>query len=260
MKYFTWIVIFFLAACLVIETIHAVNSFERSTAKRPEVSVTIPEGSTINDIDRILSDNTVLARGDFMNATSVQNLEGRLFPDTYDFFTSSTPEAVVQKMTDNFNLKAEPLLATAGTNASSDLIIASILEKEVATSTDWAIVAGILEKRLAIGMPLDVDATICYIKDQEEAQKNLSLFATSTLPAPCVLTAADLKIDSPYNTYLYKGLPPAPIDNPGLATIEAALHPATSSYLYYLTDPKTGKTMYAVTLAQQEANQKKYLQ
>ena len=125
-----------------------------------------------------------------------------------------------------------------------------MIQKEVASSTDEAIVTGILEKRLAAGMPLDIDATICYIKQQQNPTSTKGCYP---------LAANDYKIDSPYNTYLHKGLPPTPIGNPGADALQAALHPQSSTYWYYLSDPKTGKTIYAATLAQQQANQRKYL-
>jgi UPF0755 protein len=223
--------------------------------------VTIPEGSTIFDIDRILSSNGVLGRGDFISAVQAQangttSLEGRLFPDTYDFFVDSSATSVIQKMMANFDVKAVPLFsadpqdATNTQNAERDLIMASLVQKEVASSTDEAIVAGILEKRLAAGDFLDVDATICYAKQ----------IVAPTSTAGCYpITAADLKINSPYNTYRHTGLPPTPISNPGVEAIQAALNPQSSPYWYYLSDPKTGKTIYAKTLAEQEANQLKYL-
>lgn len=237
------------AILLVIGLVHLIKVYERVTAQRPYVTVTIPEGSTIYDIDRILSGAGVIQQDALIDTTSSLALEGKLFPDTYDFFPSSTIPEVLQKFTDDFNAKAAPLFA-ADPNEGRDLIIASLVQKEVASSTDMAIVAGIIDKRLAANNPLDIDATICYIKQMEHP--------TST--AGCYpLAPSDYKIKSPYNTYLYDGLPPGPISNPGVVAIQAALHPETSTYFYYLSDPKTGATIYAVTLAQQMANQRKYL-
>jgi UPF0755 protein len=249
-KHFQWLIICIFVLFFALAGVHFYRGYVASKTLRSEVEVTIPEGSTIYDIDRILSGAGVISQGVLINSTSSLALEGTLFPDTYYFFPSSTVGDVVQKMEDDFAVKAEPLLVSAGQNASSDLILASIVQKEVASLTDQAIVAGILEKRLAMGIPLDVDASICYIKQQE--------YPTST--GACSLDAADFKIDSPYNTYLYRGLPPGPIGNPGAQAIEATLNPVSSTYLYYLSDPKTGETIYAATLGQQEANQKKYLQ
>ena len=116
---------------------------------------------------------------------------------------------------------------------------------------DQEIVAGIILKRLAEGIPLDIDATVCYAK--------LLGRPTSTAQA-CSLSPLDFKIESPYNTYLYKGLPPGPIGNPGTSAITAALHPQSSPYLYYLSDPATGKTIFAKTLDEQNQNRVKYLE
>ncbi len=213
-----------------------------------QVVVTIPEGSNTYQIDAILSDALVIHSGDLINFGAGKSFEGMLFPDTYSFFTDANASSVVDEFLANFNAKAEPLLAGDPKNAEQNLILASIVEKEVPSSTDQEMVAGIMLKRLAAGMPLDIDATVCYAK-----------FIANPDATCNPLTAADFKINSPYNTYLNKGLPPGPIGNPGVQAIEAALHPKSSPYWYYLSDPKTGATIYAVTLAQQVANQKKYL-
>jgi UPF0755 protein len=222
----------------------------------PQTTVTIPEGSSVYDEDRIFSQYGVMKPGMLIAAAGVgpsstasTSLEGKLFPDTYDFYLDSSSSVVIAKMLNDFQVKAEPSLASSS-NSERALIIASILEKEVASSTDQAIVAGIIDKRLAAGMPLDIDATICYLKQQEAPTSTVGCYP---------LSASDFKIDSPYNTYLYKGLPPTPISNPGVAAIQAALNPVASPYWYYLSDPKTGKTIYATTLAQQNANRIKYL-
>jgi UPF0755 protein len=216
-----------------------------------EATVTIPEGSNIYDIDRILSDALVIQPGALIAAARAQNLEGHLFPDTYQFYTNDSVGDVVREMTADFNAKAAPLLAADPANAARNLIIASIVQKEVPDESDEELVAGIILKRLATGMPLDIDATVCYAKFIKSP--------TSTAQA-CTLTALDFKIDSPYNTYLYKGLPPGPIGNPGTSAITAALHPQASPYLYYLSDPATGKTIFAKTLDEQNQNRVKYLE
>ncbi|HVN26029.1 MAG TPA: endolytic transglycosylase MltG [Candidatus Paceibacterota bacterium] len=216
-----------------------------------ETTVTIPEGSNVFQIDAALSQALVTRPGAIVALANADHLEGRLFPDTYDFYTGASATSVVAEFLTNFDAKAAPLFATDTKDEATDLILASIVEKEVADPVDQRMVAGILEKRLAAGMPLDVDASVCYAK----LLANPSSGATSC-PS---LTAADFAIDSPYNTYRYKGLPPAPIGNPGARAIEAVLNPQASPYWYYLSDPATGKTIYAKTLAEQEANQKKYL-
>jgi UPF0755 protein len=223
-----------------------------------KVTVVIPEGSNIYDIDRILSNALVIPSGTFVTAARAQNLEGRLFPDTYQFYTGSNVKEIIHEMTSDFNMKADPLFVAApagGTSTfmdeTSTLIIASIVQKEVPEQNDEELVAGIILKRMAVRMPLDIDATICYAK--------LLVASTSTAKA-CSLSALDFKIDSPYNTYLNKGLPPGPIGNPGTSAITAALHPQGSPYLYYLSDPATGKTIFAKTLDEQNQNRVKYLE
>ena len=219
--------------------------------------MTIPEGSNLYQIDAILADALVIRRGDLINfatgsaaasGTGAVNPEGKLFPDTYRFYPDTDVKDVVQEMLDKFNDKAAPLLAAEGADATSDLIMASIVEKEVSNPDDQKIVAGILWKRISAGMPLQADATVCYAMQQ-----------TAPLSAPPCSTL-DLKINSPYNTYLYKGLPPGPIGNPGISAIQAAIHPERSPYWFYLSDPKTGKTIFSKTLDEQHQNTVKYLE
>lgn len=228
---------------------HAILN-ELSGAKGGQVSVTLPEGITLYQMDAMLADALVIRKGDLIRLQeggTEGNLEGKLFPDTYFFYTNANVSDVAQKMMDNFNTKAAPLLAGDGTNAARDLVMASIIDKEVANPADQKIVAGILWKRLNAGMPLQVDAGICYAMQLRNP--------TSTPNCG----ALDFTINSPYNTYLYKGLPPGPIGNPGISAIQAALHPVSSPYWFYLSDPETGKTIFAKTLDEQHQNTVKYL-
>ncbi len=212
----------------------------------PKITVTIPEGYTVAEINKKLNDVGVLD-----NQSLPADMEGYLFPDTYEFFVPSSPGSVLQKFTSNFNLKAAPLFSES-TNISQTLTVASLIEHEIRPASagtpyiksDRAIVSGIIWKRLANNMPLQIDATLCYIK-----------------PEPCLpLTPQDMKTDSPYNTYLHTGLPPTPIDNPGADAIYAALHPVDSPYWFFISDPKTGATIFSKTLDQQSQNIVKYLQ
>lgn len=220
----------------------------------PAITVTITEGSTIYGIDKTLADAGIIQRGDLINFKNDGELEGKLFPDTYQFFGASGISVVAQKFLDNFNEKAAPLLPADAKTAERDLTLASIIQKEAPDAHDQSIIAGIILKRIADGMRLQVDATVCYAKQ-------------IALPAEVVdcsaLTHGDFTSDSPYdsdyNTYLRAGLPPGPIGNPGIVAITAALHPIGSSYLYYISDPTTGNIYYAATLAEQNANIKKYL-
>jgi UPF0755 protein len=138
-------------------------------------------------------------------------------------------------MLKNFDQKLTPALMAEikaqKKSIFSIVTMASLLEKEVKTQEDKKIVSGILWKRIAIGMPLQLDATINYITNKGDAS----------------VTIKDTKINSPYNTYKYYGLPKGPISNPGLDSISAAIYPTKTNYLYYLTD---GKTIFSETLEQ----------
>jgi len=225
-----------------------------------EVTVTIPEGSTLRDIDSILASYSVLGKDALTNyplkhlapeypfLTGVNSLEGFLFPDTYRFNIDSNVDDVVRIFLDNFKMKAWPLLAE--TKKWYDfLTLASFLEREVPGFEDRQIVAGILLRRLKLGMPLQVDATISYIKCNG-LLKNCN---------EASVTKEDLKIPSTYNTYQYLGWTPTPIANPGQAAIKAALTPKTSNYLYYLSSSKTNETIFSKTLEEHNIKKAKYL-
>ncbi|MBI2035767.1 MAG: endolytic transglycosylase MltG [Candidatus Liptonbacteria bacterium] len=216
-----------------------------------EVEVLVPEGATLKEIDKILSDSGVISPNELTEYR--EDLEGFLFPDTYKFHIDSEPKDVVQKFLDNFDEKVSGLLGlgaknnlisdTKNSNAYKTIILASLLEKELTDFKERRIVSGILQKRIKSGWPLQVDATICYV-----------------VPMPChPITPLDLKIDSPYNTYINKGLPPTPIANPGLEAIRAAINPQQSSYWFYLSDPKTGKTIFSKDLEEHSLNRALYL-
>ena len=220
-----------------------------------EISVTIPEGSTLYEIDAILSGALIIHQGDLINFHDEGNLEGRLFPDTYQFFTGTDIQTVVRKFFDNWNAKAGPVLGLDesqcihSATCEKNLILASIVEKEVPDLEDQKIVVGIILKRLAANMYLGLDATLCYAKQASAAVSG----------EKCSLNSLDFKIDAPYNSYSRRGLPPTPISNPGVSAISAALHPESSSYWYYLSDPKTKKTIFAKTLEEQNLNRQIYL-
>lgn len=227
-----------------------------------EVEILIAPGMTLVEIEDEMVDQHVLEEGQltefpidtirntysFLGKTT--SLEGFLFPDTYRFYPHSDPALVVKKILDNFELQATPLLTDLRNSGNNDtihwLILASILEKEVINKKEAQTVAGIFEKRLAIGMPLQVDASIIYAK------------CSRFISCPA-LTRADFRIKSPYNTYLHKGLPPTPISNPGLDSISAARSPVRSNYLYYLSDPRTKETIFSKTFDEHNANRTKYL-
>ena len=183
--------------------------------------ITIIEGWNIKDIAEYLQEQGVAPREEIL---AFQHLEGHLFPDTYEVSPAATAEELVTLMTDTFEKKV-------GAISKDALITASILEKEVQTKEDKEIVSGILSKRLRAGIALQVDATVNYITGKKAVRASLE----------------DIAIDSPYNTYKYRGLPPGPIANPGLESIRAALQPKESPYWYYLSTPE-GETIFSETL------------
>lgn len=201
--------------------------------------VTIPEGSTVLEISEILKN----AFGDFDSADFIKSAraqEGYLFPDTYFFLPDTTPEAVITRMRENFNEKTKSLekdIDAFGKSEADVVTMASILEGEARQTDTRRTIAGILWKRLQLKMPLQVDAVFGYILSKSGY-------------AP---TLADLKIDSPYNTYLNRGLPPGPIGNPGLDSLRAAITPIKTPYVYYLTD-KDGNIYYAKTFEEHLKN------
>lgn len=212
-------------------------------AIKKEISITIPEGFRVREVEERLADNDIIKSGELQDS-----LEGYLFPDTYIFSTERLPlnvEEVVKKFRDNFDKKNNDLKTQAelkGVDFGNIVIIASILEEEVRTPEDMKMVSGVLWRRISIGMPLQVDATIAYTTGKKTGE----------------ITYEDLKIKSPYNTYLNKGLPPAPISNPGLVALEAALNPTQSDYLYYLSKP-TGETVFSKTIEEHNRAKNLYL-
>lgn len=209
----------------------------------PPARLTFPEGFTVREATvQVATAFPDISAGAFLE--EALPYEGYLFPDTYFFPASSDAVSIVALMRANFDAKTAPLFNGARPpDALSDIVIlASLIEREARTMESKRVVAGILANRLKLGMPLQVDAVFGYIFNRDT-------YSPST---------ADLAVDSPYNTYTHKDLPPGPISNPGLDSLEAALHPAQTEYLYYLTG-KDDLMHYAVTHAGHQANRKKYL-
>lgn len=174
-------------------------------------------------------------------------VEGFLYPDTYDFTHSMTPRAILATMVAEFRRAWTPAMAAAAAREHLSTLqvvtLASLVEREARSDSERPAIAGVFFNRLRQGMPLDSDPTVDY--------------ALGGAPAG-PLTVADLRLDSPYNTYAHPGLPVGPIANPGPASLQAALHPAQVPYLYFITKPD-GTPVFATTLAGQLANRKRYL-
>jgi UPF0755 protein len=211
----------------------------------PQIEIAIPEGLTVSNIGRLLAKNIpnfdvskflLLAKPD----------EGYLFPDTYYFYQNTATERMIEAMKSNFKKQTaifNSYIAFSGKTKKDIITMASIVEKEATSTDNRKIIAGILWKRIEAGMPLQVDPPFFYTLGKTSAQ----------------LTSDDLKTDSPYNLYIHKGLPPTPIDNPGLDAITATVHPVSSKFWFYLSDAK-GNMHYAETHDGHLANKAKYLQ
>ncbi len=222
--------------------------------------VTIPEGSTVQDIDGILANLELGKAGDFIQAVKdfddyekysflkrseqsqlVHPLEGYLFPDTYYANASNFSEQnFISLLLNTFENKALPVIQSSSRPVAEIINVAAMVEKEANRDADRPIVAGIIWKRLDEGWLLGIDATLLYLKNDRE------------------IDYQDLQEDTPYNTRKKAGLPPGPISNPGLASIKAAAQPENTPYYYYLTS-KDGDMVYATTDAEHVSNKNKYL-
>ncbi|MDO8557666.1 MAG: endolytic transglycosylase MltG [bacterium] len=233
-----------------------------------EIAITFPEGFSVRDMDALLVKNELLRLGVFRLVSG--DWEGYLFPDTYRFNKDVSATTIRDVMLVNFKVKftaqmrkdAELLLGRLrlyndlardcrdrgrlleDSVCVGDAIVtmASLIEKEVRNMDDMKMVSGILWKRMTLGIPLQVDATIVYLTNKKNGEVLLE----------------DLKIASPYNTYLNRGLPPAPIANAGLKALTAAIYPTESEYLYYLSKP-TGETVFSKTLEEHNIAKAKFL-
>jgi UPF0755 protein len=219
--------------------------------------LTIPEGLTIEQIGKRLESSGLTSKDDFLERARSQEmremlavrndtLEGFLFPDTYYIITGEeTPDSLVRMMVNRFeevyrNESAESDLG--GEYDGFDVVtIASMVEKEAFLDSEKPVIAGVIYNRLRKEMRLDCDVTIQYALNKYGHR----------------LTYADLAVDSPYNTYVNQGLPPGPICNPGRASLRAALRPAQTEYLYFVSK-NNGTHHFSETLAEHNSAVRKY--
>lgn len=225
-----------------------------------DIWITLPEGLRREEVvERIImgldkkGSEAEEFRKEFLSLTA--DKEGYLFPDTYLFPRNSTSSMVVSILEDTFNKRVRELGDISGNRLSLPEIVtlASIIERETRTDEERPIVAGILLKRLEIGMMLQADATLQYAV--ASAKCKMQNEECDWWP---VLSREYLQIDSAYNTYKYKGLPPTPISNPGISSLKAVIFPQDSSYLYYLHD-REGNVHFAKTLEEHNQNVRRYI-
>jgi UPF0755 protein len=219
------------------------------------VKLTIPPGFWLQQISARVGRLPGLSVEPFVQATvnnavrsafepqGTNNLEGLLWPDTYNISADEDEILVLSTLVQQFDKRAVQLgLANANVqgHAAYDIVkVASLIEAEAKIDADRPLIASVIYNRLARGMPLQIDATLIYARGDPHNRS---------------LSDKDKVIDSPYNTYEHTGLPPTPIAAVSAASLQAALHPATTTYLYYVVIDKKGDTAFATTLEQQNAN------
>ncbi len=210
------------------------------------VVVRVPAGGTVKDIASILEEKMIkFDKEEFVNVAN--KYEGYLFPDTYYFLPNASPNVIVGTMVDNFFDKYEEVKDDAektGLTLHEFVTLASIVELEAWKYEDRRKIAGVLLNRLDIDMPLQVDVSFVYLMNKGTFQ----------------VTKSDMKNQSPYNTYVHKGLPPGPLGSPSLSAMRATANPADrdKKWLFYLAD-KDGTTYFSKTYEQHLALKRKYI-
>ncbi len=218
--------------------------------------VTVIEGLRIGEILTRLSEASGHSYDDFETAllsgdveTSIREMpaeptladwDGLLFPDTYEFASSATPEDILQRLSSTMEQRMDSIdwavVEAAGLTPYDGLIIASLIETEVLLDEERPTVSSVIHNRLGLGMKLDIDATVLYALNT----RDISQF--------------DREVDSPYNTYVVNGLPPTPIASPGKASLDAAAAPAETDYLFYVLSDLEGHHAFAPTIEEHNAN------
>lgn len=213
--------------------------------------ITIIEGWRAEEIAEVLKKE--IETYDPKWVLELKKREGFLFPDTYLIPKDTDISFILARFEENFNQKMRKKmhddLKKQGLTPQEAIILASLIEREAKFAQDRPKVASVILNRLEIGMKLDIDATVQYALGYQTGEKTWWKKK---------LTNGDLKTNSPFNTYVYAGLPPKPIANPGLSSIEAAISPAQTNFLYYLSD-KDGHIHFAETFEEHEENIEKYL-
>lgn len=199
-----------------------------------EERVMLPEGLTVAQVAEVLVEYAGIDRERFLGlarhpgtAESLQvpasSLEGYLFPDTYNIFWRMDERHILSLLVENFwahfGASRRERAAVLGMTVHQVITLASLIEREAKTDDERSLISGVFHNRLALGRPLESCATVAYILPERRER----------------LTYADLSTPSPYNTYLHVGLPPGPICNPGIASVDAALYPAQTRYLYFVS-------------------------
>lgn len=243
--------------CDVSSAMDAANIYRALSAGHDEqVHVSIPEGLTISKIAERLEAAEICSAKEFASACRDENFlreigipfksaEGYLFPDTYSFVANSAAKSCVRSMVRNFFERTSGIRNFAGASAerrNQIVILASIVEREYRAADEAPLIASVFSNRIKNRIGLYSCATVEYVITEILGR-----------PHPDIITFDDLKIESPYNTYLNEGLPPAPISNPGLVALSAAANPAQSDFFYFrLMDEAEGRHVFTKTLEEHE--------
>lgn len=211
-----------------------------------DIWITIPEGKRADEVADILKEKMPGYDESWRSELRLQ--EGYLFPDTYLFPREATVQNIISIMTNTFEKKYAQITTNTNLTKKEIVTLASLVEREAKLDADRPLVASVILNRVNQDMPLQIDATVQYVLGYQPSEH--SWWKNE-------LTSDDLKIKSPYNTYLVVGLPPGPISNPGFAALSAAAYPAKTNYLYYISD-KYGHNHYEQTLDQHNADVQKY--
>ncbi len=227
-----------------INVLEVIKRLSTGTFGLEPVRVRIREGSTVRDVAKVLEDRLLkFDKEKFLEMVS--DSEGYLFPDTYYFLPNTSESQVVGAMKDNFHKHFAEIAETAkktGYSMHEIVILASIVELEASIYEDRRKIAGVLLNRLEIDMPLQVDVSFIYIMGKTTFD----------------LTLADLKYDSPYNTYIHKGLPPKPLVSPSMAALRATVYSYDSDWIFFLAD-SYGKTHFTRTYAEHLVKKSRYI-
>lgn len=245
-----------------MSTIEIHNLLVAGTQKM--VKVTIPEGLTARKIGVKFDEAGVCSKEDFLKAVQSPDIvkkyqiksdsvEGYMYPDTYMFHQDVTAENVVEHLVDTMFEKISRIYPEYDDMEPEELhdkiIIASIVEREYRNPDEAAKIASVFYNRLKINMPLQSCATVVYVLTEIKGEKH-----------PEKLTYSNLEVDSKFNTYEERGLPPAPIANPGINALEAVFHPADTDYLYFLLkDQDAGSHVFSKTLSDHDNAYRLYI-
>jgi len=229
-------------------TVEIVNKI--SDGKTAVRKVTIPEGWRMEQIAQYLDNNKYANYEEFISLA--KNYEGQIFPDTYYVTLDSGAKEILDMMLEDYKVRTKSINPT-----TEELVLASIVEREAKNDTERTAIAGVYKNRIDLNMKLEADPTVLYAHDTRFLSTGRFEIKTYEFWQPIIFTDY-LKETSPFNTYMNKGLPPTPICNPGIKSIEAAMNPDKSSYIYFFHD-SSGEIYLSESAAEHERKKALYL-